>query len=120
MFQIIVFFIVHWLLSIFCQTFFLHRYGAHAMFKMSRRWERTFHLMTYLSQGCSFLKPRAYAFLHREHHAYSDTKRDPHSPQIYTNLFTLMLSTKKRYDDFNKRGMLPEARLQIPPPRIGH
>ncbi len=116
MLPIVVFFIAHWVLCIFCQTFFLHRYGAHGMFKMSRRWERAFHLMTYLSQGCSFLKPRAYAFLHREHHAYSETKRDPHSPLIHGNVVTLMLATKKRYDDFNYRGVLPEARLQDPPP----
>eukprot|EP01036_Dinobryon_divergens_P038408 gene38408-50429_t len=31
-------------------------------------------------EGSSFLSPRAYAILHRMHHAFSDTKRDPHSP----------------------------------------
>ncbi len=82
---------------------------------MSWRWERVFHLMTFLCQGSSYLNPRAYAYLHREHHAYSDTERDPHSPYIYTNLVTLMLATKKRYDDFNRRGVLPEAQLQNPP-----
>jgi len=116
MLQIVVFLIAHWVLSIFCQTFFLHRYGAHSMFSMSWRWERVFHLLTFLCQGSSYLNPRAYAYLHREHHAYSDTERDPHSPYIYPNLITLMLVTKKRYDDFNKRGVLPEARLQNPPP----
>ncbi|PSR06189.1 MAG: acyl-CoA desaturase, partial [Bacteroidetes bacterium SW_10_40_5] len=32
---IIAFFITHWYLSLFCQTFFHHRYAAHAMFTMN-------------------------------------------------------------------------------------
>ncbi|HET6267738.1 MAG TPA: acyl-CoA desaturase, partial [Acidobacteriota bacterium] len=32
---ILAFFIGHWFLSLFCQTFFLHRYAAHRMFTMS-------------------------------------------------------------------------------------
>ena len=79
MLPILVFFIAHWVLSVFFQTFFLHRYGAHKQFTMSHRWERFFYLMTFLTQGSSFLVPRAYAYLHREHHAFSDTERDPHS-----------------------------------------
>ena len=116
MHQIVIFFVVHWVLCVFCQTFFLHRYGAHSMFTMSRRWERFFHLMTFLCQGTSYLNPRCYAYLHREHHAFSETERDPHSPHIYGNLVTLMLVTKKRYDDFNRRGILPDAELQKPSP----
>ena len=82
---ILTFFVGHWLSSVFCQTFFLHRYGAHRQFTMSKGWERFFHLLTYVSQGSSFLHPRAYAILHRMHHAYSDTEKDPHSPHFYSN-----------------------------------
>jgi stearoyl-CoA desaturase (delta-9 desaturase) len=42
---------------------FLHRYSAHKMFIMSKPWERFFYLLTYLSQGSSYLSPRAYAIL---------------------------------------------------------
>jgi len=97
---IVLFFLGHWHLSVFCQTFFLHRFGAHAQFSMSPRWQRFFHLLTYLSQGASFLHPRAYAVLHRMHHAYSDTERDPHSPLYFRNVLNMMWSTKQRYDDF--------------------
>jgi stearoyl-CoA desaturase (delta-9 desaturase) len=97
---IALFFLAHWHLSVFCQTFFLHRYGAHAQFSMSPGWQRFFHLLTYVSQGASFLHPRAYAVLHRMHHAYSDTERDPHSPLYFQNVLKMMWSTKKRYDDF--------------------
>jgi stearoyl-CoA desaturase (delta-9 desaturase) len=109
--QIIIFFTAHWMLSVFCQTFFLHRYGAHAMFSMSKGWERFFYLLTFFSQGSSYLNPRGYAILHREHHAYSDTDKDPHSPHIYTNLVTLMLKTKIRYQGLQLRTITPEARF---------
>lgn len=108
---ILVFFVGHWLLSVFCQTFFLHRYGAHRQFTMSRRWERAFHLLTYLAQGSSYLNPRAYAILHRMHHAFSDTERDPHSPRFFSNPFSMMWATKVRYDDFAYRRLEPEARF---------
>ena len=108
---IAVFFVAHWQLSVFFQSFFLHRYGAHKQFTMSRFWERTFHLMTYLVQGPSFLSARGYAILHRMHHAFSDTPKDPHSPTNYANALTMMLATKHEYDDFAYRRKEPEARF---------
>ena len=108
---IAIFFVLHWQLSVFFQSFFLHRYGAHKQFTMSRGWERAFHLMTYLVQGPSFLSARAYAILHRMHHAFSDTERDPHSPENYSNAMTMMLATKKTYDDYAYRRVEPEARF---------
>jgi stearoyl-CoA desaturase (delta-9 desaturase) len=112
MVTILVFFVSHWCLSIFCQTFFLHRYGAHRMFTMSKGWERFFHLLTALSQGSSFLQPRGYAILHREHHAYSDTPRDPHSPHVYKGLGTMMWQTKLRYDGLNTGTIKAEPRFE--------
>lgn len=70
------------------------------MFHMSKGWERFFYLLTYVSQGPSFLHPRAYAILHRMHHAYSDTERDPHSPEFYPNVLSMMWKTKEQYDNF--------------------
>lgn len=70
------------------------------MFTMSKGWERFFHLVTYLCQGSSYLHPRGYAILHRQHHAYSDTDRDPHSPRNHTNPFSMMLATRHRYDAY--------------------
>jgi stearoyl-CoA desaturase (delta-9 desaturase) len=108
---ILVFFSGHWLSSVFCQTFFLHRYGAHRQFDLSPRWERVFHFLTYLSQGASYLHPRGYAILHRMHHAFSDTERDPHSPVFEPNVFKMMWETKHRYDDFAYHRVEPEARF---------
>lgn len=97
---IIIFFIAHWYLSLFCQTFFQHRYGAHKMFTMSPFWEKVFYALTYITQGSSFLSPKAYAILHRMHHAYSDTPKDPHSPHHTKNLFTMMWETKRIYNSY--------------------
>lgn len=94
---IAVFFVAHWVLSVFFQTFFLHRYAAHKMFTVSPRMEKFFYLCTYLTQGSSFLNPRAYAILHRMHHAYSDTPKDPHSPIQNPNVFKMMWHTKDIY-----------------------
>ncbi len=106
---ILTFFIIHWYLSLFSQTFFLHRYSAHKMFTMSPFWEKFFYLLTYLSQGSSYLNPRAYAVLHRMHHAYSDTPKDPHSPHHTKNLLTMMVKTKDTYNDvLNHRGDIEE------------
>ncbi|HEX9296320.1 MAG TPA: acyl-CoA desaturase [Polyangiaceae bacterium] len=112
MVAITAFFLTHWALAIFCQTFFLHRYGAHRMFSMSRGWERFFYLLTGLSQGSSYLRPRAYAILHREHHAFSDTERDPHSPHVYPGLGKMMWQTKLRYEGLSTRRIVPEARFE--------
>jgi len=108
---IISFFVGHWLLSVFCQTFYLHRYGAHRQFELSKGWERFFHLLTYLTQGPSYLDPRGYAILHRMHHAYSDTERDPHSPVLVPNVLTMMWRTKLKYDDFAYDRVAPEPRF---------
>lgn len=109
---ILAFFVLHWTLSIFVQTFFLHRYSAHKMFTMSKGWERFFHLATWLAQGSSYLNPRGYAYLHREHHAFSDDERDPHSPHTYPNVFRMMWKTKERYQGLVVGTIQTEPRFQ--------
>ncbi len=103
--------VTHWLLSAFFQSFFHHRYASHRMFTMSPRAERVFHVLTYVAQGSSYLSPRAYAILHREHHAYSDTARDPHAPGRFANVFTMMWETASRYGAHLDRTSSPEPRF---------
>jgi stearoyl-CoA desaturase (Delta-9 desaturase) len=87
---ILLFFVCHWYLSLFMQTFLQHRYAAHAAFSMNKSWERFFYLTAYITQGSSYLSPRVYGIMHRMHHAYTDTELDPHSPKYDSNLFTMM------------------------------
>ncbi|HEU4610069.1 MAG TPA: acyl-CoA desaturase [Chitinophagaceae bacterium] len=91
---VLIFFVSHWYLCLFSQTFFLHRYAAHGSFRMSVFWERFFFLFCYIAQGASFISPRAYAIVHRMHHAYTDTAQDPHSPLHSKNVFTMMWRTR--------------------------
>jgi stearoyl-CoA desaturase (delta-9 desaturase) len=107
------FFVGHWALAAFFQSFFLHRYGAHAQFAMSKGWERFFYVGAYLALGASFLPPRAYAIMHRAHHAYSDGPRDPHSPRNHRGPVGLMLATRRTFDDLaHRRGTPPEPRFE--------
>lgn len=105
---ILVFFLCHWFLSLFSQTFFLHRYASHKMFRMNKFWEHFFYTFTFITQGSSFLNPRAYAILHRMHHAYSDTEKDPHSPHFIKDVWGLMIKTKNIYIDYLKYKLEPE------------
>lgn len=91
------FFILHWYFSLFCQTFFLHRYAAHNMFVMNKFWERFFYVFTMICQGSSYLSARAYGILHRLHHEYADTDKDPHSPQHSKSVMDMMWKTYKVY-----------------------
>lgn len=95
---ILLFLILHWYLSLFGQTFFLHRYAAHKMFTMNKFWEKFFYIFSWVTQGSSYLNARAYAILHRMHHAYSDTEKDPHTPHFFKEVFTMMLYTRKIYN----------------------
>lgn len=109
---ILLFFLLHWFLSLFCQTFFLHRYGAHKMFSMNPFWERFFYVLTFITQGSSFLNPRAYAILHRMHHEYSDTEKDPHSPMFFKDIWHMTMHTKDIYLNYAKYGKEPEEKFR--------
>ncbi len=106
-----IFFVSHWIISVFFQSFFLHRYAAHKMYTVGPRTERVIHFLTWFTQGASYLLPRAYAILHREHHAYSDSELDPHSPHQSSNVFTMMWKTKKRYGGISRRKLAVEKRF---------
>ena len=107
---ILSFFIAHWFLSLFFQTFFQHRYASHRMFTIGKGWERVFYLMTYFFEGASFLNPRAYATMHRDHHSFSDTEKDPHSPHFFKDIYHMVIATFKTFKDHLQRAKDPEAR----------
>lgn len=104
---ILIFFVSHWYLSLFAQTFFHHRYAAHQMFSMNKFWEKVFFVYSYIVQGSSYLSPYVYGAMHRMHHAFADTEKDPHSPKYDSNMLTMMLRTRKVYLDI-ERGITPK------------
>ena len=78
---------------------------------MSKFWERVFYIFSYITQGSSYLSPRAYAIMHRMHHAYTDTEKDPHSPKYFSNLFAMMWHTKNIYTDIFNKKIQPEKQF---------
>lgn len=102
---ILLFFFLHWYLSLFTQSFFNHRYAAHSQFTMSKPMEKVWFIISYIFQGSSYLSPYAYGIMHRMHHAYTDTDKDPHSPKISGNPFKMMWDTKKVYSDIYRGRM---------------
>lgn len=108
---ILIFLVLHWYLSLFAQTFFHHRYGAHKMFTMNPFWEKFFFVFTWFTQGSSYLNPRAYAIMHRMHHAYSDTEKDPHSPLFFRDAFQMIWHTKDYYAALVHNTVQPEPRF---------
>lgn len=57
----------------------MHRYYSHKSFKFRHNFiEKIFLLLALLAGRGS---PLGWVYLHRQHHAYSDTEKDPHSPK---------------------------------------
>ena len=78
---------------------------------MSKGWERFFYVLAWITQGSSYLSPRAYAIMHRMHHAYADTDKDPHSPSFSPNIFHMMWRTRNFYQAIYKGTMPVEERF---------
>ncbi len=108
---IVLFFVLHWYLSLFAQTFFLHRYSAHKAFTMSPGWEKFFFIFSYITQGSSYLSAWSYGIMHRMHHAYTDTEDDPHSPSFDKNMFAMMWRTKNIYSGILYKKIAVEERF---------
>ena len=106
---ILIFFVAHWYLSLFAQSFFMHRYAAHGAFSMSPFWEKFFYWFSFIAQGSTYMSPRTYGILHRLHHAYTDTDDDPHTPMHVSNAFALMEKTRRSYAD------IYNGRVQVDP-----
>jgi len=65
--------------------------------------ERITFVLTWIFQGPSYLSAYGYGIMHRMHHAYTDTEKDPHSPSHDANLFAMMWKTKTIYQDINEQ-----------------
>lgn len=98
---ILIFFVAQWYLSLFFQTFFLHRYAAHQTYTTTKFWERVFYVLTWIFQGSHYLSAYGYGIMHRMHHAYADTEQDPHSPKYDESIMKMMWKTKTIYGAIN-------------------
>jgi stearoyl-CoA desaturase (delta-9 desaturase) len=109
---VFIFFVSIWYLSLFSQTFFQHRYAAHGAFTMSKRTEKFFFIFSYITMGAHYMSPKTYAILHRLHHAYTDTERDPHSPDFSPNFVHMMLRTMRIFTEIRTGKMEVEEKFK--------
>ncbi|MEX2596530.1 MAG: fatty acid desaturase [Salibacteraceae bacterium] len=116
LFIIASFFFIHWYASLFMQSFFHHRYAAHMQFSINIFWERIFYIISYFTQGSSYLSPRAYALMHRLHHAHADTEKDPHSPIFTNRLDKMMWKTKQMYAGIFRDRISVEEKFKVKVP----
>lgn len=112
MVEVLIFFAIHWYGSLFFQTFFLHRYAAHQQFTMSKFTERVFYILTFIFQGSNYLSAYAYGLMHRMHHAYADTEKDPHSPKFDKSIMAMMFRTASLYGRIRKREYIVDEKFQ--------
>jgi stearoyl-CoA desaturase (Delta-9 desaturase) len=117
MIVILAFFIAHWYLSLFFQTFFLHRYAAHRAFTMSKFTEKVFFVLTWIFQGSNYLSAYGYGAMHRMHHAFADTENDPHSPKYDETIWNMMWKTKTIYSAICNNQMIVDERFTEGVPR---
>jgi stearoyl-CoA desaturase (delta-9 desaturase) len=87
-------FIAAYLLNITYITVFYHRGLTHQAVKLSP-WARKLVVAT--GNWVTGLDPKGWSAMHRLHHVYSDTQKDPHSPRYY-GIFGLMLQQLYSYN----------------------
>lgn len=66
-------------ITIAAVTIYLHRYQAHRALELHPIVSHFFRLWLWLTTG---MNTKAWAAIHRKHHAKCETPEDPHSPQI--------------------------------------
>src|SRR5271169_880010 len=66
-------------LALLVTTVFMHRCLAHRAFVLSPGARAAGRVLTWVLTG---MKPREWVAVHRKHHAFTDTERDPHSPIV--------------------------------------
>jgi stearoyl-CoA desaturase (delta-9 desaturase) len=85
-----------YLYSIIGVSMMLHRYYSHKSFKLHPAVKWFFTIFAVLAGRGS---PLGWVYIHRIHHATSDTEKDPHSPHFDTFKF---IGFKPVYDDTKK------------------
>jgi len=69
-----------YILNIIGVWMMLHRYFSHSSFNFRHKFLQ--HLFTLIALLSCRGSPISWVYIHRQHHAHSDTEKDPHSPKI--------------------------------------
>ena len=65
--------------ALLVSTVYLHRCLSHRALRLSPGVRAACRVLIWMSTG---MRPRQWVAVHRKHHAFTDTERDPHSPLI--------------------------------------
>ncbi len=87
-------FILTYGLNMLYTSVFYHRGFTHRAIRL-RKWVRNWVVLT--GNWITGIDPKTWACMHRLHHRYSDTKRDPHSP-VHRGFFRLLLVQLSSYE----------------------
>lgn len=90
----------------------MHRFWTHKSFEFrSKIIENIFTLISILASRGS---PLAWVYIHRQHHAHSDTEQDPHSPKyVGFRLFGLKKTSAEEIKIFVIKDMLNKKQIFI-------
>jgi stearoyl-CoA desaturase (delta-9 desaturase) len=101
--------------AVLSTTIYLHRNLAHRAINMDRRVALVFRFFIWVMTG---IVPRAWAAVHRKHHAYSDTAQDPHSP-VVLGFWAVQLGNVNLYRQTTKDGVtVTKYSRDLPPDRL--
>jgi stearoyl-CoA desaturase (delta-9 desaturase) len=92
----------------------LHRYYTHKSFEF--RYTFVKYLFTFISIIMCRGSPIGWVYIHRLHHAYSDTDKDPHGPKILGfKLFGLkhLTNHSDKINKFLVKDLMTEEQLNI-------
>ena len=89
-----------------------HRYFSHKAYRLNRFWQFVF---AFAGTSCAQKGPLWWAGHHRNHHKFSDTERDLHSPRdgFWWSHIGWIMSSKygeTRYDQIRRFREVPRAR----------
>jgi len=66
--------------ALMATSVYMHRSLAHRALQLSPGVRAVCRVLIWISVG---MRPRQWVAVHRKHHAFTDTVRDPHSPRIF-------------------------------------
>ncbi len=105
---LVIFFYIYSILGI---SMMLHRYYTHKSFELTNTFKWFFTIFAILAGRGS---PLGWVYIHRIHHAFSDTEKDPHSPHNQHYRFIGFKPKKQeKVNHFIIRDMITPVQLKI-------
>lgn len=79
-YNLVITFVSFYVLNILGVWMTLHRYYSHKSFEFRNKYLKYFFSILAMLAGRGSII--SWVYIHRQHHSYSDTEKDPHSPKV--------------------------------------